>query len=118
MLESVHADVAQKLLHLLNLNHSSAAKSVERIVSKSSFTDIASHLSGGIVRGEAREAHLFRLDQTNTGSECVLLANRASDDFLEIHFHRAEEMFRQVRAVEADRLIRVRPIIIVPVEQR
>ena len=49
MLESVFTDVMQKFLHLRNLDHASAAESVERIISEAAFTNIAAHLTGGVV---------------------------------------------------------------------
>ena len=58
------------------------------------------------------------LDAAHAGAEGVLLADGSGDDGLKIHDDVAEEMLRQVGAVEADGLVRVVAVVVVPVEQR
>src|SRR6266498_3005868 len=112
------ADVMQQLLHLRDFNHAGAAKCIQRIVSKATFTAVATHLTRQIIGREPRETHCPWLDQADNGSKRILLANRAGNNFLKIHLERTEEMLRQVRAMEADCLIRIASVIVVPVKQR
>src|SRR5580704_1167495 len=107
----------QQSLHVLDFNYTGAAEGVQRIVGESALAHVSPHLAGSIVGGEAGEAHLFRLDQTDAGSEGVLLAHGAGNDLLKVHLYRAEEMFGQVGTVEADRLVRIRSIVVVPIEK-
>src|SRR5882762_5939139 len=117
MLESALTDVAQQLLHVWYLDHPGATEGVQRIVGEPSLAQVPAHRAGGIFGRKAGEAHCLRLDETDTGSECVLLTHRAGNDFLKIDHHRAEEVLGKVRAVEADRLVRVRSVIVIPVEK-
>ena len=117
VLEAVLANVVQQLLHFWNFNHSRAAKGIQRIVCKTTFAYIATYLAGSIIRRKAREAHLLRLDKSNHGALCVFLADRAGDDFLEVHLERPEEMFRQISAVKANCLIGISPVIVIPIKQ-
>ncbi len=45
------------------------------------------------------------------------LSHRARNDFLEVHLHRAEKVLGEVGAMEADGLVRIVTVVIVPVEQ-
>src|SRR5690242_16917932 len=117
MLKTVFADVVQQLLHLGDFDYAGAAESVQRVIGKSAFAHISAHLAGCVVGGEAGKAHLFRLDQSHAGAESVFLAHGAGDNLLEIHLHRAEKVFGKVGAVKADRLVGIRTVVIVPVEQ-
>ena len=117
MLEAVRANKVQELLHFGDFDYPRAAESVQRIVGKLSFSHVTAHLALGIVGGETRKAHLFRLDESDARPKGVFFPYRASDDFLEVHLHGAEEGLGQVGAVKAHSLIRVRSVIIVPVEQ-
>ncbi len=104
-------------MHPRNLHDAGAAKGVERVVGELALADVAANLPGQIVGREAHETHLLRLDQADNRSECVLLADRARDDFLKIHFERAEEMLGQIGAMEANRFIGIATVVVVPVEQ-
>src|ERR1700722_18028128 len=99
MLKAALADKAQQLLQVRDLDYACAAERVQRVVGEASFAYVAAHLAGSIVSGEAGETHLLGFDQAHTGSEGIFLAHGAGNDLLKIHFHRAEKMFREVRAV-------------------
>src|SRR6478736_1045471 len=118
MLESVLADIVQQFLHLRNLDHTRTAKRIQRIVRKPAMPNIAAHLPGSIVSRKARKAHLLRLDQSDHGAVSILFTYGPSDDFLEVHLERTEEVLRQICAVEAHRLVRIAAIIVVPIKQR
>src|ERR1039458_10821068 len=75
-----------------------------------------SQLPGAVVSRDAAEAHRPGLHSPDAGAEGVRLAHRARDDFLEVHAHVREEMFGQVAAMEADRLVGVFAVVVVPVE--
>src|SRR4051794_40578886 len=100
MFKTLFADVVQQPLHLGNLDHTGAAERVQTIIGEAALTDIAAHSTRSVVGRETREAHLFRLNQPNTGAKGILLANGAGDDFLEVHFHRTEEVLGKVRAMK------------------
>jgi len=117
MLEAVRANKVQELLHFGDFDYSRAAESVQRIVGKLSFSHVTAHLALGIVGGETRKAHLFRLDESDARPKGVFFAYSASDDFLEVHPHGPEEVLRQVRAVKAHSLVGIVAIIIVPIQQ-
>src|ERR1700733_662350 len=117
VLKAALADKMQQLLQFRNLNHARAAEGVERVVGESSFSNVAAHLPASIIGGEARKAHLLRLDEPDAGSEGIFFTHGAGNNLLKIHLHGTEEMFRQIRAVEADCLVGVRSVVIVPVEK-
>ncbi len=71
-----------------------------------------------VIGGEAREAHRASLHAAHAGAEGVLLAHRAGDDGLEVHDDVFKEVLRQIGAVEADALVRIAAVVVVPVEQR
>src|SRR5580658_1221513 len=107
----------QQPWHILDFHHSGAAEGVQRIIRESAFPHVSAHLAKGVVSREAGEAHFLRLDQPYAGSEGVLLSDRAGNDFLKIHLDGTEEVLGQVRTMEADCLVRVRSIVIVPIEK-
>jgi len=109
MLEPAFTNKVEQPLQLRDFDHARAAEGVERVVSKFAFADVAAHLASGVVGGEASEAHLFGLNESDACAEGVFLPNGSSDDFLEVHFDGTEEMLGQIRAVEADCLIRIGP---------
>ena len=115
--EAAFANVVQEFLHVRDFDDAGATEGVEWIVGESALADVAAHFSCGIVGGEASEAHFFGLDEADAGAECVFFADGAGDDFLEVHFHGAEEVFGQIGAVEADCLVGIGSVIIVPVEE-
>jgi len=118
MLEAVLADITQQFLHLWNLNHACPAEGMQRIVGKRTLTDIARDLPGKVVGGEASEAHCSSLYCSIQCAVRILFANGSGDDLLEVHFHALiEEVFRQIRAVKAHRLVRVVPVVVVPIQQ-
>jgi peptide-methionine (R)-S-oxide reductase len=49
MLETVFANVMEKLLHFRNLHYAGTPKRIERIVGKPPFPNIATHFAGGII---------------------------------------------------------------------
>src|SRR5277367_5293802 len=57
VLEAVFADVAQKLLHVRNLNHAGAAKRFQGIISERAPADVAADFPREVIGGKAREAH-------------------------------------------------------------
>ncbi len=60
MLEAVFANVVEQPLHLRNFDDPRAAESVERIVGKFAFADIAANLASSVVGGEARRSSSFQ----------------------------------------------------------
>src|SRR5437879_3878013 len=118
VLEPLLTNEMQQPLQVRDFDYSRAAKRIQRVVGESSFAHVSAHLARGIVGREAGEAHFLWLDATDAGSRCVLLAPGSRNDLLKIHLHRAEEMFGQVRAVEANRLVRIRSIVVIPIEKR
>src|SRR5579859_2923302 len=101
MLKAVLADIVEQFLHPRNLDHSSSAESIQRIVGESAFTHVTAHLPGGVVGGKTSKTHGLRLDQPHAGAKGILFSDGARNDFLEIHFRRPEEVLRQIRTVEA-----------------
>src|SRR5208283_3587838 len=98
-------------------HHSGPAEGIQGIVGESAFADIAANPAGAIVGGKAREAHRARLHAADAGSEGVFAAHRPGDDFLEIHAHVLEEVLGKVAAMEADGLVGIVAVVVVPVEQ-
>ena len=96
MLEAAFANEVEQPLHLRDLDDPRSAESVERVVGKPAFAYIAAHLASSVVGGEAGKAHLFRLDEPDAGTKGIFLADRASDDFLEVHLDGAKEVLRQI----------------------
>ena len=85
---------------------------------KRALADVAGDLAGEVVGGEAREAHGAGLDRAVERAVRVFLADGARDDELVVHLHAfAEEVLGQVGAVEADGLVGVVAVVVVPVEQ-
>jgi hypothetical protein len=118
MLESLAADVLQQLLQLGNLGHARAAEGGQRIVGELARSDIAADYTATIVGRVARIAHRAALDAAHAGAEGVFLAHGAGNDLLEVHLDFVEEVLGQVGAVEADALIGMAAVVVVPVEQR
>src|SRR5579864_502851 len=118
MFEAVFANVVQQLLHFRNLHNPSPSEGIEWDIGEAAFANVAAHSSRGVISRKPRKAHSLRLDQANDCAVGVLLPDRAGNDFLKIHFEGAKEMFRKIRAVEANRFIRVGAVIVVPVKQR
>src|ERR1700743_2146042 len=114
--KAVLTDISQQLLHLRNLNYAGSAKGLERIVGESTLADIAGDLSSKGVGRKEREAHRPGLYPAVERSMGVLLADRPGDNLLKVHLHAfVEEMLRQVGAVEADSLIGIVSIVVVPI---
>src|ERR1035441_2789042 len=118
MLEAFAANELQQFLQLRNLCYARAAKCIERIVGKFTRTRIASYHAAPIVGGVARVTHRARLYAAHAGAKRVELADGPGNDFLVVHLHVFEEMLGQIRAVEADTLVRMSTVVVVPVEQR
>src|ERR1035437_8690499 len=119
VLEAVFADVAKQRLHVRDLHHAGPAEGVQRVVGERALADVAANYAGEIVSREARKAHGAGLHRAVERAVGVLLANGARDDELIVHLHAFfEKMLRQVRAVEAHRLIWVLAVVVVPIEQR
>src|SRR5208337_558799 len=87
VLKTSLANEMQEFLKLLYFNHTGPAKSVQRIIRESSFAYIPAHLARSVVGGETGKTHWLRFDQPHAGSERVLFAHCAGDDFLIVHFH-------------------------------
>src|SRR5437588_4059747 len=118
VLEAVFADESQQLLHLWNLYDACATEGMQRIVCKRTLTDIAFDLSIQVGSRESRKAHGACLHGAVERSMGILLANRSGNDLLVIHLHAfVEDVFRQVRAVEADCVIWVITVVMVPMQQ-
>ncbi len=108
----------EQLLQLRNLRHARAAEGFERIVGEAARARVAANHAAPIVGGVARKAHRARLHAAHAGAEGVFLAHRAGNDLLVIHPHIFEEVLGQVGAVEADALVGMAAVVVVPVEQR
>ena len=106
-----------RVWRLRNLHHAGAAERRQRIVGELALADVAIDGAFQIVGGEAREAHRAGLHQAFAGAVGVLAADGAGDDLLEIHLDALEEVLRQVAAVEADGLVGIVAVVVVPVEQ-
>ena len=118
VLEAVFADVAEEVLHVGDLDDAGAAEGVEGIVGEGALADVAADLAGEVVGGEAGEAHGAGFDGAVERAVGVLLADGAGDDLLEVHLYAfVEEVLGEVGAVEADGLVGVVAVVVVPVEQ-
>src|SRR5580704_2229269 len=117
MFEAVFADVAEQFLEMRDFYYAGAAESFEGIVSELALANISGDFACEVVGGETRETHRAALDAPYAGTESVVLADGAGDDFLKVHADVLEKMFRQVAAVEADGLVGIVRVIIVPVEE-
>src|ERR1700722_2491703 len=117
VLESVFANVVKKLLHSRNLDDPGAAKSFQRIIRERSPADVSTNSSRLVIRREACIAHRAGFNAAHAGTEGIVLANGTGDDLLIVHLDVTEEVLRQITAVEADRLIRMAAVVIVPIEQ-
>jgi hypothetical protein len=113
VLKAFFADEAQQLLHLWNFNHARAAESFQWIIGETAFANIAAHLTFVVVSRKTGIAHCTSLYAAHTGAERIFFAHCSSDDSLEIHNDVIEKMFRQIRAMKADGLVRIVPIIVV-----
>src|SRR5437899_7994489 len=105
VLESTLADEPQQFLQAGNAHHTRPPKCLQGIVRKLAFPHVARHLSFAVVCRKAREAHRPAFHASHARPKRVLLAHRSRDDFLKIHSYVAEEMFRKIAAVEADRFV-------------
>jgi hypothetical protein len=92
-------------------------KVFERVVGELAFAHIAANGAVAIVGREARETHRTRLHAAHARSVSVLAAHRAGDDLLEVHAAFLEEVLGEIAAMEADGLVRVFAVIVVPIEQ-
>src|ERR1035438_9485133 len=117
MLEAVFADKAQQGLEMENFHDAGTAESDQRIVGELALSHVAIDAAFQIVGGEAREAHRAGLHQALAGAVGVLAAHRAGDDLLEVHLDALEEVLRKIAAMEADGLVGIVAVVIVPVEQ-
>src|SRR5271167_169668 len=115
VLEAVFADVAEEFLEMGDFYYAGAAEGFEGIVGEGAFAYVAGDFSGAIVGGEARETHGAAFDAADAGTEGVVFADGAGDDFLKVHADILEKMFRQVAAVEADGLVGIVGVVVVPV---
>ncbi len=93
-------------------------KVVSGIVGEFAFADVAVDGAFQVIGGEAGVAHGAGFHQALTGAVGVFAAHRAGDDLLEIHLHGLEEMLGQIAAVEADGLVGIVAVVVVPIEQR
>ena len=118
VLEALLADVAQQLLQLRDVGDAGTAEGLQRIARELAFANVATNAAMEVVGGEAREAHRAGLHAAHAGAEGVLLADGAGDDGLEVHDDVFEEVLGQIGAVEADALVRIAAVVVVPVEQR
>src|SRR5437588_1181594 len=117
MFETSLANEAQQLLQFRDSNDACAPKGFKGILGESAFADIAGDFSFAVIGGKPREAHRAAFHASHASAKSVLLADRSSDDFLEVHADVLEEMFRQVAAVEAHRFVWIIGIIVVPIQQ-
>ena len=117
VLEAVLADVVQKLLEIGNLHDSDASEGIQRVVRERAFFHGPADCACGIVRRETREAHGTWLDSSDDCSEGVFLAYCARDDFLEVHADILEEVLGKIAAVEADGLVGIVTVVVVPIQQ-
>src|SRR5580693_9563330 len=116
MLEAVFTNVTQQFLHVRNFHHTGAAESFQRIVGKSPFADVTANHSILIVSGKTRETHRSGLHLAHARSEGIVLSHRAGDDLLVIHAHFLEKVLGQIAAMEADGLVWILAVVIVPIE--
>src|ERR1035441_5608911 len=81
------------------------------------LADVTANGAAEVVGGEAGEAHGAGLDGAVQRAVGILLAHRTRDDELVVHLHTfLEEVFGQVGTVEADGLVGVVAVVVVPVE--
>lgn len=118
MFKTVLANVAQKFLHARDLDHARSAERIQGVIGERAFADIAAHNAAAVVGGEAREAHRPRFYTPYARAERVFFTDCSGNDFLEVHAHILKEMLGEIAAVEADCLVGVVAVVIVPVEQR
>src|SRR5205807_6004474 len=102
VLESPFTDEPQQFLQPWYTYDSRSSERFQRIVGKLAFAHIAAHFPFAVIGRKPREAHRPALHVAHAGPEGVLLAHRSRYDFLKVHAHIFEKMFRQVAAVEAD----------------
>src|SRR5260370_23968334 len=107
MFEPAFADITQKFLQMRNMHDASAAKSLQRIVGKRTFADIAANLSLAIIRRNARKTHRAGLHSPHAFAKRIFLAYCPGNDPLEIHAHILEEMLGKIAAVETNGLVGV-----------
>src|SRR4051794_6914343 len=117
MLEASLADVSEQVLQLWYLDDARAAEGLQGIVGEVALADVAPHLAFAVISGEARIAHRRSLHTADAGAEGVLLTDGAGDDLLEVHADVLEEVLGQVAAVEADSLVRIAAVVVIPIEQ-
>src|ERR1017187_3482817 len=117
MLEAALADVAEQLLKLRDAYHAGAAKGFERIVGELAFPDVAVDRALAVVGGKAHETHRPGLPPAYASPINVLTPHRACPNGLEVHVGLPEEVPGKVAAMEANRLVGVVTVIVVPVEQ-
>ena len=110
--------IAEEFLHVGDFDNAGAAEGVERVVGEGALAGVAGDAAGEVVGGKTREAHVAGLHGAVECAVGVLLAYRARDDELVVHLYAfAEEVLGQVGAVEADGLVGVVAVVVVPVEQ-
>src|SRR5947208_34967 len=107
MLETVLADISQQLLQSANPYYPGPAECVQRIIRELALTHVSVDPAGQIVGREAREAHGARLDLPHASPVRVFDSYSPRDNRLKVHLHLLEEMFGQVRTMEAHRFIRI-----------
>src|SRR5690349_2678001 len=117
VLIAVQTDVAEQVLQLLDAHHARAAEGVERIVSEFALAYIGAQLSGVVAGGNAAEAHGAGFDASHAGAERIRFAYGTGNDLLEVHAHVREEMLGKVAAMEADGLIGIVAVVVIPIEE-
>src|SRR5215468_10393904 len=101
-----------------DLGNTCSAEGLQWIVCEAALSDVAAQLAMGVVRRDSQEAHRAGLHTSHACSKCILGAHSSGDDELIVHFGLLEEAHGQVAAMEADTLVRIFAVVIIPVEQR
>src|SRR5580704_487969 len=116
MFETLMTDELEQPLQLRNLRHARAAEGLEGIVGELAWPGIAANDAAAIVGGVPCKGHRSGFHFAHAGAESVLLTHGAGNDLLVVHPDILEEMFGQVGAMEADALVGIAAVIVVPVE--
>src|SRR5207302_1989059 len=114
---AVLTDVMQQGLEFGNPYYPNTAKRIQGVAGELPFADVTADGSGPVIGGEAGETHGAGLNSSHDSSEGIVLAHGAGDDLLEVHADVLEEVFGKIAAVEANGLVGIVAVIVVPVEQ-
>src|ERR1700730_4008291 len=116
VLKTVPAHKTHQSLQIFDLHYCAAPKSVQRIIYKSSVTDIRSDDAMAVVRGDAGIAERAHRGPAGNGAVSIVCSKRRREDFRIGHFHLAKKTLRPIAAMEQYALVRVIPVVVVPID--